>query len=86
MPRSVPSTVVPAALRKPDPIPLADRVAWSVAEAARALGVSERMLSRLIREGVVPASRLGRRVLLDPAAVRQAVFGGGTAPQTGGAA
>jgi excisionase family DNA binding protein len=67
-------TPVPAALRRPTPVPLDQRLAWSIPEAARALGVSERLLSRLVSEGRIPCSRLGRRVLLDPQAVRAAVF------------
>ncbi len=66
---------VPAALTRPAQIPLADRAAWSVSDAALALGVSQRLLTRLIAEGKLPASRLGRRVLLDPVAVRHSVFG-----------
>jgi excisionase family DNA binding protein len=69
------SSPVPAALQRPVPVPLNERVAWSISDAARALGVSSRLLTRLIAEGRIPVSRLGRRVLLDPAAVRAAIFG-----------
>lgn len=68
-------SLVPAALVRPVPVPLADRVAWSVADAAKALGVSSRLITRLIAEGKIPAAKLGRRTLLDPTAVRAAVFG-----------
>jgi excisionase family DNA binding protein len=66
---------VPAALSRPFPVPLNDKIAWSIADAARAIGVSERMIGRLVSEGVIPSTKLGRRRLLDPAAVRAAVFG-----------
>jgi excisionase family DNA binding protein len=65
----------PAALQRPAPTPLSDRVAWSIADSAKALGVSTRLVTRLIAEKKIPAAKLGRRTLLDPAAVRAAVFG-----------
>lgn len=50
-----------AALQRPVPLPLNERVAWSITDAARALGVSSRLLTRLIAEGRIPVSRLRRR-------------------------
>lgn len=40
------------------------------AEAARALNVSEVALRKWSREGRVPVTRIGRRVLFDPEALR----------------
>ncbi len=68
-------SLTPAALTRPLPVPLSDRLAWSVADAAKALGVSTRLITRLIAQGKLPAAKLGRRTLLDPLAVRVAVFG-----------
>jgi excisionase family DNA binding protein len=61
---------VPPALCRPDPIPLTDRLAWSVDEAARMVGVSDRLLEQYIARGDLACIRVGRRVLLSPDAVR----------------
>lgn len=68
----------PAALQRPISTPLVDRVAWSIDDAAKALGVSPRLITRLIAEGKLPAAKLGRRTLLDPIAVRSSIFGATT--------
>jgi excisionase family DNA binding protein len=68
---------VPAALRRPDPVPLADRALWSLQDASRATSLSVRTLQKLIADGRLPAAKVGRRVLLDPAAVRAALLSGG---------
>lgn len=43
---------------------------WTVEEAADRLRVSESYVRKRIADGTIPAVRLGRRVLLDPADVR----------------
>lgn len=67
----------PPALTQPAPVPLADKLAWSVDETARATGLSRRKIAELIATGKLPAHRIGRRILLDPAEVKAALFGGG---------
>ena len=37
---------------------------WSIADAADHLGVSDRHLSRLVKDGKVKAARFGRRLLI----------------------
>ncbi len=66
---------VPPALQRPVSEPLMDRAAWSINDTAKALGVSPRLITRMIAEGKIPAAKLGRRTLLDPQSVRVAVFG-----------
>lgn len=65
---------VPIALRRPDPVPLSERAVWSLADASRATSLSVRTLQKLITAGTIPASKIGRRVLLDPAAVKAALL------------
>jgi len=43
----------------------------AVADAAKALGVSRLLIYRLVREGSFPAVRLGRRILIPTAALKQ---------------
>ncbi len=68
-------SVVPVALHRPDPVPLTDRALWSLADASRATSLSVRLIQRLIAEGRIPATKVGRRVLLDPVAVKSALIG-----------
>ena len=59
------------------------------AEAARVLNVSEVALRKWTREGRVPVTRLGRRVLFDPEALRSFIRDQTTLPggqKAGGAA
>lgn len=65
----------PSALRRPDPVALADKIVWSLSDASRATTLSVRTLQHLIAAGRLPAAKVGRRVLLDPAAVRAALLG-----------
>jgi excisionase family DNA binding protein len=67
--------VIPAALRRPVEIPLHEKPVWSVADAARATTLSTRTIVKLIADGKLPAAKVGRRVLLDPVAVKRAIFG-----------
>jgi len=46
------------------------RLAISIPEASQTLGISRYLLSRLIREGTLPATRAGRRLLLPLEAVK----------------
>ncbi len=65
--------VTPAALIPLREQPLSEKPIWSLRDAARATTLSIRTLQKLIAAGRVPANKIGRRVLLDPAAVRQAL-------------
>jgi excisionase family DNA binding protein len=56
----------------PLPEPLLDR-----AEAARRLGISERLLWRLTAKGAVPSIRLGRTVRYCPKAIASVIEKGG---------
>ena len=73
----MPTTPVPAALRRPEPTPLSDKIVWSLADAANATTLSVRTLQNLIAAGKLPATKVGRRVLLDPAAVKAALLSPG---------
>ena len=44
-------------------------------DASRATSLSVRLIQRLIAEGRIPATKVGRRVLLDPVAVKSALIG-----------
>lgn len=70
MPNSVPS-----ALRRPVVIPLESKAFWSLEDASRATTLSVRTLQKLIADQRLPATRVGRRVILDPAMVRAALLG-----------
>jgi Helix-turn-helix domain len=59
--------------RRPHPpqLPLTDDRAWSFAEVAYFLNVSESTVRNLERAGTLPAlPRIGRRVIFDPKVVR----------------
>ncbi|KZD11965.1 helix-turn-helix domain-containing protein [Oceanibaculum pacificum] len=45
-------------------VELPEILAYSVASAARALGVSKSLIHGLIREGDLPAIKVGRRTLI----------------------
>jgi excisionase family DNA binding protein len=45
------------------------RIAYSVEEAAAAMGLSEKHLRRLVATGELRAVRSGRRVLIQPSAL-----------------
>lgn len=67
----------PPALTPQSPVPLTEKIVWSVDDVVRATGLSRRKVSELICSGALPSSRIGRRILLDPAAVKSALLGGG---------
>lgn len=71
---------VPPALRRPEPINLAEKPVWSLADASKATTLSTRTLQKMIANGAIPARKVGRRVLLNPAAVQAALFGTTDAP------
>jgi excisionase family DNA binding protein len=56
-----------------------ERIAYTVPEAAAALGISEDFLRNLIRRDEIPHVRLGRRVLIPVDALR-ALIGGKSEP------
>lgn len=67
--------------RRPHP-PLTDDRAWSFAEVAYFLNVSESTVRNLERAGTLPAlPRIGRRVIFDPKVVR--AFREGWRPASG---
>lgn len=67
----------PPALRRPVETPLADKLLWSLADAERATSLSKRTLQKLIAAGRLPAVKIGRRVLLDPDAVKASLMATG---------
>lgn len=67
----------PPALRRPVETPLADKLLWSLADAEQATTLSKRTLQKLIAAGRLPAVKIGRRVLLDPNAVKVALMATG---------
>lgn len=69
------SVRVPPALRRPEPVALSDKPVWSLADASKATTLSVRTLQKMIAAKTIPARKIGRRVLLDPVAVRAALFG-----------
>jgi len=50
-----------------------ERIALNPAEAAEALGVSEMTVLRRLRDGILPAKKLGNRWLISVDALRQFV-------------
>jgi len=52
-----------------------ERLAYTVPDAARALGISERSIYNRIYDGTLPRVRIGRRNLI-PAAALRAIAGG----------
>ena len=73
----MPSAVL-FALKRPVSVPLNERAAWSVKETAQAFGVSSRLIVRMIANGTMPSSKMGRRTVIDPEAARRAIFGDST--------
>lgn len=62
---------VPVALQRPIETPLADKAAWSLEDAAKATSLSTRMIQKLVKDGVMPHGRIGRRLIFDPPTIRQ---------------
>lgn len=53
-----------------DRIPNSQKIAWSIDDTAKELTVSNRTVQNLIAEGKIRATKIGRRVLIDPESVR----------------
>lgn len=64
----------PSALRKTT-VDMNSKVAWSLDDCSRASGLSTRKLRQMIDEGRLRVARVGRRVLIDPAELKRAIFG-----------
>ncbi|MDP1798194.1 MAG: excisionase family DNA-binding protein, partial [Planctomycetaceae bacterium] len=69
------AATLPSALRRPDSVALSDKPVWSLADASKATTLSIRTLQKLIADGRLKASKIGRRVLLNPDAVKTALLG-----------
>lgn len=69
------AATLPPALRRAPEIALDQKIVWSLADASRATSLSVRMLQKMIADGRLPASKVGRRVLLNPDAVKSALLG-----------
>ena len=62
----MPRSSVPAALCRSEPVPLSEKLTWSLDDAGRATGLSSRLLQQYIARGELKAIRVGRRILLSP--------------------
>lgn len=56
---------------------LGDKMALSIPEAARLLGVHEDTVARCVRSGSIPATRIGRRVLISRNVLQELLDRGG---------
>lgn len=63
--------------------PAASRLAMSVEEASRALGISTWLGYELVAKGVIPSIRLGRRIIVPRAALERWLAGGSPALDQG---
>lgn len=70
------STHTPPALQRPETVPLMDRPVWTLRDASIATTISVRRLQQMISDGLLPCHRVGRRIILKPSEVLDAVFGG----------
>jgi excisionase family DNA binding protein len=52
-----------------------ERLAFSIAETAQALGVSSRSVHDYVKNGSIPHFRMGTRVLIEVAALREFIAG-----------
>lgn len=59
----------PHALRRLEPLPPQNKIAWSLTEGAAVTGLCVRTLQGAIRRGELQSIRVGRRVLLAPGTV-----------------
>jgi excisionase family DNA binding protein len=57
-----------------------ERKAFNIPETARQVGLSENIVRRALREGQLRHVRVGRRVLISDAAIREFLDGGDSAP------
>jgi excisionase family DNA binding protein len=63
-----PRPTLAAAIKTTPRIPLRDKLLWSLDDLAALLGISRRMLERMLASGrlVQPSLRIGRRILFKP--------------------
>jgi excisionase family DNA binding protein len=71
--KAVPDPEVTSPL--PPPAPSVQQVAYSVPQAALALGISKTSVWKLIKEGDLPAVKLGRRTLIPTGALQTLLDG-----------
>lgn len=64
----------PRALITKQPLRLDQKLLWMVEEVYAATSLCRKVIDDLIRAGKLPATRVGRRILLDPAAVKAALL------------
>ena len=57
----------------------ASRIAWSLADAAQAVGIGQSTLRRDVSLGRLRATRLGRRIVIDDSVLRAYASGSGAA-------
>ncbi len=65
----------PSALIPRPPVPLDQKIAWTIADAADACSVSISTIRNLIRSGVIKPSRVFGKPLLNPVELRRVLFG-----------
>jgi len=70
-----PEVVPPPPPPVPAPAPSSRQVAYSVPQAALALGISKTSVWKLIKEGDLPAVKLGRRTLIPTGALQTLLDG-----------
>lgn len=66
--------IQPQALVRQQPLDLNQKLLWTVDDVCAATSLCRRTVTDLIREGKLPAARVGRRILLDPLAVKSALL------------
>lgn len=66
-------TKIPIKFHRTPPETPVERLTVTAPEAAKMIGVSERMIHQLVKEGKLPHKRIGRRLLFPVDAVRQFV-------------
>lgn len=64
----------PAALIPKERVPLNEKIAWSIEDAADATCLSRSSIKKLIKTGFLKVSRISGRPLLDPRQVQSAFF------------
>lgn len=62
------------------------RIAWSLAEAAQAVGIGQSTLRREVSLGRLKATRLGRRIVIEDAQLRAYASGAVSGAETHGEA
>lgn len=62
--------LLPAALQRPEPIPLDQLVCWGYPQAEQATGLCQPTLRKAINELGCPHARIGDRVLFEPESLK----------------